>query len=141
MAGTFKPAPDSHIEIRGQTGNFNWLNPGERLFVLSIVLPGGAPVKEIEAMWPASDEPRWENEPPSEVASIIYSRTRHYFSTSQDSHRLGARWIIENAAELDRLWARQEVCRRNKAIEELQKEIAALQRDYIDIDEDEEVAA
>ena len=140
MAGTFKPAPDSRIEIRGERGNFNWLNSAERLFVLSIRLPEGAPVKEIEAVWPADDEPRWEDEPPSEAASIIYSRTRHYFSTSQDSHRLGARWVIENAAELDKLWASQEVARRSKAIEKLQKEMAELRRDYIDID-DEEVAA
>lgn len=141
MAGVFKPAADSTIEIRGQTGNFNWLDSSERLFVLSITLPKGAPIKEIEATWPASEEPRWEDEPPSEVASLIYSRTRHYFSTSQDSHRLGARWVYENAVELDRLWARQEVAKRAKRIEKLQSEIASLQRDYIDIDEEENEAA
>ena len=97
--------------------------------------------KEIEAMWPASDEPRWEDQPPSEVASLIYSRTRHYFSTSQDAHRLGARWVHENAVELDRLWARQEVAKRAKQIEKLQSEIASLRRDYIDIDEEEDEAA
>ena len=140
MAGVFKPAADSTIEIRGQTGNFNWLDSSERLFVLSIRLPDGAPVKEIEAMWPAADEPRWEDEPPSEVASLIYSRTRHYFSTSQDAHRLGARWVHENAVELDRLWARQEVAKRSKRIEKLQSEIASLRRDYIDIDEEGEAA-
>ena len=134
----FKPAADSTIEIRGQTGNFNWLDSSERLFVLSIVLPKGAPVKEIEAMWPASEEPRWEDEPPSEVASLIYSRTRHYFSTNQDAHRLGARWVAENAVELDRLWAKQEVAKRAKRIEKLQSEIASLQRDYIDIEDEEE---
>ena len=141
MAGVFKPAADSTIEIRGQTGNFNWIDSSERLFILSIQLLDGAPVKAIEAMWPASEEPRWEDEPPSEVASLIYSRTRHYFSTNQDAHRLGARWVAENAVELDRLWARQEVAKRAKQIEKLQSEIAGLRRDYIDIDEEEDEAA
>ena len=138
MAGLFKPAADSTIEIRGQTGNFNWIDSSERLFILSIQLPDGAPVKAIEAMWPAFDKPSWEEKPPSEVASLIYSRTRHYFSTSQDAHRLGARWVAENAVELDRLWARQEVAKRAKRIEKLQSEIASLQRDYIDIEDEEE---
>ena len=140
MAGSFKPAADSTIEIRGQTGNFNWLDSSERLFVLSIRLPDGAPVKAIEATWPASEEPRWEDEPPSDVASLIYSRTRHYFSASQDAHRLGARWVHENAVELDRLWARQEVAKREKQIEKLRSEIASLQSEYIDIDEEDEAA-
>lgn len=125
------------VTITAYTGCFDYLNPDRKQTCIRLSLPDGAPSPELSESWPEDDAPAWEDRPPSEIVDLIAARLESYWiSTGREKKRQVIAWCRQNIARLDREWAKSRIKHMEQEIENMKKQILALQLEYIDNEEE-----
>lgn len=125
------------VTITGYTGCFDYLHPDRKQTCIRLSLPDGAPAPELSESWPEDDAPAWEDRPPSEIVDLIAARLESYWiSTGREKKREVIAWCRQNIVRLDREWAETYIRYMEKEIAGMNKRIASLRAEYIEVDED-----